>query len=169
MARVKYQSIAITNKTKTRGMDLEHMQPENLRCACDEFSDQPDGGVFNLLREGRLTTQVNCDVYEGGTPPEGYEGSYAIYPADWFVVLHRHGGGRPAVGRETGFVHWTRKGWDANIDAITAIWAEAPRPRGTLEQLLAKAAATFDERDAAYEKYCEELAGKLQMLRDTEV
>ena len=167
MPTVNVQSIAITNKVKTRGIDPDNMQPENLRCACDSVFGQADGGVFNLLREGRLTTQVACDLYEGGEPPANYDGSYAIYPADWFVVLHRHGGGRPAVGRETGFVHWTRKGWDANLQTIETIWAEQPRPRGTLEELLQKAAKTFDERDIAYEKYQEELSGKLDMLRNT--
>lgn len=76
--------------------------------------------ITAMARQGRASLQVP-DVAIGKPIPETEE-----YPDDWFIVLKDN---RPAIGRESGFLHLTRKGFEANKHQLQQ--ALVGNPRGT--------------------------------------
>lgn len=68
------------------------------------------GAITTLASEGRITLQVPQYAIDSDQQAE-----YEDCPDEWFVFLK---GSRPAIGRESGFLHLTRAGFESNESAI---------------------------------------------------
>lgn len=100
---------------------------------------------FVLPREGRITLQIPTLTFE-------FVGDFLIiehetkYDSVWFVELKDDQ--TPCTGKETGFLYWTKVGWEANRDKIKQAFASSSCQRGTWEEFVQHA----DEHFATVEK-----------------
>ena len=77
--------------------------------------------ITHLASKGHLTLQVpTFVVYTDDVVPDGEDGMATTgelmeVPDDWFIYLSSN---RPVIGRESGFLHLTRAGYEAFKDDI---------------------------------------------------
>lgn len=77
------------------------------------------GAITQLASEGHLTLQIpECAICFPGDPVVDMEEA----PDEWFCVLKRD---VPVLGKESGFLHLTRVGYEANKNALKAAFATA--------------------------------------------
>ncbi len=115
--------------------------------------------VFTYAREGRLTLQVPTYNIFLTAPAE--EEKYEEYPDDYFVELrYDHS---PAVGREMGFLFFSRKGWEALKDEFRKVYENGDPNRLPWEKWEEHAKTHFAgarkaakrRKDTLYKKYKE--------------
>lgn len=115
-----------------------------------------EGAIVDSAKKGYLSLQVP-DIAIGYPQPPMVDA-----PDEWFVVLT---GERPVIGRETGFLYLSRKGYEANKkllrDAIDG------NPRGiTWEQFESAAEAHFAKVKTKTQKYVDQLQSKLETIKE---
>ena len=81
----------------------------------------PEGAITYLASEGRITLQVPPFVI-------GEISRMIDYPDEWFhyVKMIRENCYRPVFGREQGYLHLTRAGWEANREALREAFESSP-------------------------------------------
>jgi hypothetical protein len=78
---------------------------------------------FYLIKGGYITLQISdIEVVEVDGQLVAKEDRSTL-PKDWYFVLHN--GYMPCVGKEKGFTHWTRNGWELNKDKIKELYEQA--------------------------------------------
>lgn len=112
--------------------------------------------ITTLAGEGRCTLLVP-DVL---LFVPGYDESSVVYedfPDDWFVVLTP--AGAPVAGKENGYTYLSRKGYEANKDALKKAFESSEGIRG-------KTWADFEKHaEEHFDKVAKARASKLKMLR----
>jgi len=111
--------------------------------------------ITTLASEGHCTLQVPTLVLFSEHDADSVV--YEDFPDDWFVVLSSSAA--PALGKEGGFTHLTRKGYAANKDALKkAFEASAGRGRNTWASFEREAEEHFAQVEKARDN-------KLKLLR----
>lgn len=67
--------------------------------------------ILSSAKQGYLSLQVP-DIYIG------FDTDLADFPDDWFCYLKEAFSGRPAIGKEEGFLYLSRKGYEVNREAM---------------------------------------------------
>ena len=80
------------------------------------------------MEQGYITLQIpTVQISLDGTFPKE---KLIDAPDEWFTTLHS-GCERPACGRETGYLYFSRAGWLANKAKIKKAFKSSPHPRGS--------------------------------------
>jgi len=87
--------------------------------------------MFTLMHEGYITLQIPNLVIS-------FDNNYSDpnakdVPDEWFSIL-RSSGNRPVIGKEQGFLYFSKAGWKANKKEIKEAFLSSPNPRGTWEE-----------------------------------
>lgn len=118
--------------------------------------------ISMLSSEGRITLQVpNRALRLPGQP----EAEYEEVPDEWLITLKD---GRPAAGKESGFLFLTRKGWDANKVKIKEVFSKAKFQRGTWEEFEAHAEEHFTKVKKRLDKEIKRCEQRLVQLKSLE-
>jgi len=128
------------------------------------------GVITSLASEGRLTLQVpqyDIIIKEGRaffaqslTCAEGAK----EHPDEWFVWLKNS---RPAIGRESGFLFLTRKGWEANKEEIKKAFEASKTKRGTWKEFEDHAEYHLKEVEEKTQKHIRFLQKKIDVLNES--
>ena len=119
--------------------------------------------LFSLPAEGRVTLQIP-DIEVDFSNRTSSRSDFSAYPKDWFVKLNNN---IPAVGKQDGFTHWTKKGWEANKDKIKDAFLKTSTPRGyTWEDFEKHASEHFASVQKKTERKIKDLSSKLDALKD---
>ena len=118
----------------------------------------PINSLFNNI--AHFTIQIpqisyNCTIDPAGGPPTFTEPTMVDIPDDWVILLR---GNRPCVGKETGFLYFTRKGYNANLDEIKKIWESTGQEWAKFEEMVE---SHFKAVEKAANKFVLELKKKL--------
>ncbi len=113
----------------------------------------PEDSIITLAQEGRMTLQVPTCWYGEPAP------KLVDYPDDWFIHIT---GGRPALGREKGFLHLTRAGWEANKEDIRKAYEGSGDPEGSWQEFEKFVEVEFVERKKALQKHRDNLRKKMK-------
>jgi len=105
-----------------------------------------------IIKEERAFAQSLIDA-------EGAE----EHPDDWFVWLKNH---RPVVGRESGFLFLTKKGWKANKEKIKEAFQASKMKRGTWQEFEQHAEYHLTEVEEKTKKYINFLKKKIDTLNE---
>lgn len=88
------------------------------------------GSIPQLASEGYLTLQIPAfDIWIGESPVAS---SYEDVPDEWVTILRSNN--QFCIGKETGFLFLTRKGWEANKEAIKEAFEKSKMKRGTWQE-----------------------------------
>ena len=117
------------------------------------------GTITQLASKGYLTLQIP-DVSLGAVPRCGPEWEEA--PDEWFVSLKASG--HPVTSnRETGYRYLSRKGWEANKDALKRAFVGNPRAN-TWEDMEAHVAEHFAKVERKTQEYLRQLREKIAAI-----
>jgi len=85
--------------------------------------------IIYLSKMGYITLQVPSYVItdDDNIPKDQIK----EFPDEWFMFADNAKG--PALGKESGFMFLTEKGWKENKDNIKKAFEQSPNPRGTWE------------------------------------
>lgn len=119
--------------------------------------------IFTLPSEGRMTVQI--PMFSIGGVPEIED-----LPDEWFIFVKDYS---PCIGKETGFLYLSRKGYVANKDKIKEVFLEGYSKRiqssnfdkekiwnqfdNTILEFYEKVDTKFKQKIALYRKKLQEL------------
>jgi hypothetical protein len=116
--------------------------------------------LYCLLKEGQPTLQIpTISLSIPGYPQTTEAETVYEHPDDWFCILKNE---RLAVGKEQGFLFWTRKGFLANKEAIKNNFSTT---RCSWEYFEAKAEEFFDKIEKNIEKQLKKLENDEKTIR----
>ncbi len=118
--------------------------------------------IIYLASCGYRTTQIpQYDFDLSGN----YSSAYEEIPDDWVMTIYGKTCSRLALGRERGFWHLSRKGFEANKELIQKAFEDSPMKRGTWEQFLEESEIFWEKIEKGTERYKSTLRKKLESIQ----
>jgi len=116
----------------------------------------------SLAHNGYITLQVP-DVE---IALDGVASTIEELPDDWFFYLNlKRSQPVPCIGKENGFLYYTRKGWEANKTLLKEAFESSPTPRGTWTEFIVYAEEFFDKIEEGRQKQIAYYQEKIDQLK----
>ena len=113
--------------------------------------------MFTLMQEGYITLRIPTIIIGDS------EINTKDMPDEWFNIL-QSGSKRPALGKEHGFLYFSKAGWKANKQEIKEVFTSSLNPRGTWNEFETHVKEHFEKAEESISKEIARLKKRLYEL-----